>query len=54
MAVGVPPRLEVVAHHDGVESRLLRVHGEFEADRGGANCSAEALYPSFSIVWLLG
>ena len=34
MAAGVPPRLEVVAHHDGVEPRPLGVHGEFEEIAG--------------------
>ena len=34
MAAGVPPRLEVIAHHDRVESRLFGVHGELEQIAG--------------------
>ena len=51
MAAGMPPRLEVVAHHDRVEPppRSRRARRTSSRSRG-PNCSADALYPSFSIV----
>ncbi len=48
MPAGVLPGLEMVADEDGIEPDLLGGAGERPADSFGPNCSAEALYPSFS------
>ena len=51
MAADMPPRLEMVADEHRIEADRLRLDRELQQLRG-ANCSADALYPSLSTVML--